>query len=237
MTNDHAGRYSQVALDEVELLRSCQEERTRLKPLTIGQGRCAGDYVVGLNSHFEYRGPRGSQVCMNIEMLGPSLLDLVKDHHYKGVPIPIVKNITRNMLTGLSFLHGCGIIHTDLKPENVLISLPEGEDGPPPGEARTKRGDPEMAMWWKTNTMLTDSGWKLRQGWSRTLYSRVQEGVVDVVAKIVDLGNACRLDKPYTQDIQTIEYRCPEVILGTGEHGAHIDIPHRHARDTPALDL
>jgi serine/threonine-protein kinase SRPK3 len=170
---------------------------------------------------------------MDIEMLGPSLLDLVKDHHYKGVPNPIVKNITRNMLTGLSFLHGCGIIHTDLKPENVLISLPEGEEGPPPGEARTKRGDPEMAMWWKTNTMLTDSGWKLRQGWSRTLYSRVQEGSVDVVAKIVDLGNACRVDKPFTQDIQTIEYRCPEVILGTGA----IPLPHTKQAHLPKSQM
>jgi serine/threonine-protein kinase SRPK3 len=32
--------------------------------------------------------------------------------------------------------------------------------------------------------------------------------------KIVDLGNACWTYKHFTNDIQTRQYRCPEVILG-----------------------
>jgi len=34
--------------------------------------------------------------------------------------------------------------------------------------------------------------------------------------KIVDLGNACWIDKHFTEDIQTRQYRAPEVILGAG---------------------
>eukprot|EP00606_Chrysophyceae_sp_TOSAG23-5_P000870 GSChrysophyteH2.ASY1.ANO1.1086.1 assembled CDS len=34
--------------------------------------------------------------------------------------------------------------------------------------------------------------------------------------KIVDLGNACWTHKHYTEDIQTRQYRCPEVLLGCG---------------------
>jgi len=34
--------------------------------------------------------------------------------------------------------------------------------------------------------------------------------------KIVDLGNACWRNKHFTSDIQTRQYRCPEVILGAG---------------------
>ena len=34
--------------------------------------------------------------------------------------------------------------------------------------------------------------------------------------KIVDLGNACWRHKHFTSDIQTRQYRCPEVILGAG---------------------
>lgn len=35
-----------------------------------------------------------------------------------------------------------------------------------------------------------------------------------VTVKIADLGNACWTDHHFTDDIQTRQYRCPEVILG-----------------------
>ena len=38
------------------------------------------------------------------------------------------------MLSGLGFLHHCGIIHTDLKPENVLLKAPLSD---PPPERKT----------------------------------------------------------------------------------------------------
>jgi serine/threonine-protein kinase SRPK3 len=41
--------------------------------------------------------------------------------------------------------------------------------------------------------------------------------------KIVDLGNACWTYKQFTSDIQTRQYRSPEVILGT-KYGAACDI-------------
>ena len=75
-----------------------------------------------------------------------------------------------------------------------------------------------MPDWYRSYEVLNKNGWGLRHGWSKNLYARAAEGSINPVAKIVDLGNACRIDKPYTQDIQTIEYRCPEVILGTGIH-------------------
>ncbi len=35
-----------------------------------------------------------------------------------------------------------------------------------------------------------------------------------ITVKIADLGNACWVDHHFTNDIQTRQYRCPEVILG-----------------------
>ena len=61
---------------------------------------------------------------MAFEVLGKNLLSLIKKHDYEGIPIPIVREITRQVLMGLDYLHRiCNIIHTDLKPENVVFSL------------------------------------------------------------------------------------------------------------------
>jgi serine/threonine protein kinase len=50
------------------------------------------------------------------------------DKFAKGIPVHIIKLIVRDVLKGLDFLHlNCRVIHTDLKPENVLLSHPMQE--------------------------------------------------------------------------------------------------------------
>jgi serine/threonine-protein kinase SRPK3 len=59
---------------------------------------------------------------MAFEVLGSNLLTLIKKYNHKGIPIAIIQRITKQILAGLNYLHdGCGIIHTDLKPEVLLI--------------------------------------------------------------------------------------------------------------------
>ncbi|CAE6420269.1 unnamed protein product [Rhizoctonia solani] len=46
----------------------------------------------------------------------------------KGVPVHLVKQIAKQILLGLDYMHRqCGVIHTDLKPENVLICIDDVE--------------------------------------------------------------------------------------------------------------
>lgn len=59
---------------------------------------------------------------MVFEILGVNLLEIIKRHEFKGVPMRLCKKIAKEVLIGLEFLHDqCGVIHTDLKPENVLL--------------------------------------------------------------------------------------------------------------------
>jgi len=65
---------------------------------------------------------------MVFEILGINLWEILKKYDCKGLPIKAVKEITRQVLMGLDFLNRiCRVIHTDLKPENVLVCLTEQE--------------------------------------------------------------------------------------------------------------
>lgn len=50
-----------------------------------------------------------------------------------------------------------------------------------------------------------------------------QRYINGITVKIADLGNACWVDHHFTNDIQTRQYRSPEVILGS-KWGASADI-------------
>ena len=84
--------------------------------------------VVQLLNSFIYHGQNGRHFCMVFEIVGVTLLELIKRYNYKGIPLPYIRIITKQILIGLDFLHRmCHIIHTDLKPENVLVCLTKDE--------------------------------------------------------------------------------------------------------------
>jgi len=110
-----APRYTDAARDEIELLNLIKKRDPK-----------GEKYCVQLLDHFDHYGPHGRHVCLVLEVLGQNLLWLIKKYDHRGIPIALVKTITRQMLIGLDFLHTqCGIIHTDIKPENFLIVPPE----------------------------------------------------------------------------------------------------------------
>ncbi|CAD8188383.1 unnamed protein product [Paramecium pentaurelia] len=130
-----AENYLEAAYDEVEILQKVAQhvgDEKWLKKLIQykpNQRLNRDDtHVVQLLNSFVYRGPYGCHFCMVFEILGVNLLEIIKRYEFKGVPMRLCRKIAKEVLIGLEFLHDhCGVIHTDLKPENVLLQLTQDE--------------------------------------------------------------------------------------------------------------
>ncbi|XP_060914747.1 SRSF protein kinase 1a isoform X4 [Labrus mixtus] len=112
-----AEHYTETAVDEIKLLRSVRES---------DPDDPKREMVVQLLDDFKISGVNGTHVCMVFEVLGHHLLKWIIKSNYQGLPLPCVKSIVRQVLQGLDYLHTkCQIIHTDIKPENILMSVDE----------------------------------------------------------------------------------------------------------------
>lgn len=119
-----APEYTASAVTEIEILSHIRRRSLELR---------RESRVVELLEHFYVAGPHGNHVCMVFELLGRTLLHEIQERG--ALEVEEVKRCTRCLLECLAFVHEeTGILHTDIKPENVLLV------GPPP-VARVKLVD------------------------------------------------------------------------------------------------
>jgi len=113
-----APEYAAAAANEIAILRHARR---------AAKARGVAPCIVLLLAHFSVVGPHGTHVCMVFELLGETLLHMLR---VRGAfEISEVRLIARRLLEGLAFLHeNVGALHTDVKPENILLG-PSGCSG------------------------------------------------------------------------------------------------------------
>eukprot|EP00760_Papus_ankaliazontas_P019479 PhM_4_TR18027/c8_g1_i2/m.93106 len=88
------------------------------------QDSCA---LVTLLNDFEHVGAFGTHLCMVMPLLGPNLLCIIDQMKAKrrmrsDKEIHMIKDTIRASLQGLAELDDLNMVHTDIKPENILCS-------------------------------------------------------------------------------------------------------------------
>lgn len=80
-------------------------------------------HIVRLLSHFEHR----SHLCLVFELLSFNLYDLIRNTHFRGVSLNLMRKFAQQIVHALVFLSSprVGVIHCDLKPENILLKNPK----------------------------------------------------------------------------------------------------------------
>jgi len=67
------------------------------------------------------KGTAGQHLCLAMPVYGGSVKAMVRARKTR-LPLPLVKRIALHLLRGLAHTHGRGVVHTDIKHDNILFS-------------------------------------------------------------------------------------------------------------------
>ncbi|KAM9909202.1 hypothetical protein OXX69_005652 [Metschnikowia pulcherrima] len=209
--------YTDAARDEINILRLLTEVDE--DSIAFGRHLQNNAHIVGLLDNFQIKGPNGTHLAMVFELMGENLLHLSYelraakltsvDHKEKMspalLPMPMVKSIVKQILYSVHFMHQRGVIHTDLKPENILLTYD--------GEGLNER---------VINSRASSQFQILPSVPLKAKISQLKGSHVEI--KLADLGNATHSHMHFTDNIQTRQYRAPEVLLKYKSWGASADV-------------
>ncbi|CAA7017487.1 unnamed protein product [Microthlaspi erraticum] len=128
--------------------------------------------------------------CMQYNLIleycsGQTIADLIEENHGGGLLESDVKVFARDVLSGLTYIHDCYIVHCDIKPENLLL-CPADRRFRPNGYL-TKIGDFGLAL--QKGSIEYGDGYGLKRGTKRYMAPElIIHGIVEFGADVWALG-------------------------------------------------
>jgi dual specificity tyrosine-phosphorylation-regulated kinase 2/3/4 len=103
-----------IATRQIHRQALCEMQFVQSLNAEDAEGR---SHIIKLLDTFQFRG----HVCAVFEPLGPNLYEYSKWTNFKAPPLSDVRRIARQLLRALAFSHSHGVVHCDIKPENILL--------------------------------------------------------------------------------------------------------------------
>ncbi|KAK9769112.1 putative Serine protein kinase [Seiridium cardinale] len=189
-------------------------------------------YVTQLLDEFEHHGPNGVHRCLVFEPMGPSVNTMVEElPQFKPrkwgmkirYPPQMAKNILKQSLQALKFLHEQGIAHGDFQPGNIFFALDDIDSKP---EVELRQKEDVQAKSISAPVQRLDG----KQDRWAPRYLCIAEPLVPSAPcdegskiKLGDMGGAFFFTDPPRKLVTPLGLRPPELIL-TGEVHRTIDI-------------
>lgn len=159
-------------------------------------------HIVRLLDSFNHHG----HVCLVFELLSLSLLDVLTQNQFRGLPLVVVQRFTKQILTALVALEEADVIHCDLKPENILL-VPSAAPTPSSATSSPSKSKPTEATEDSSTAMeSTDQGADPSSPSKATSTGaatapKSSAKLSDV--KVIDFGSACFEGKTVYSYIQS----------------------------------
>ena len=194
----------------------------------IGKRDCKN--IINIKEKFWHQSEYGRHLCMVFPLMGETLYDFYKPY-FKASSLynfESILHIFKEVLVSIAEIHKIGIIHTDLKTENILTSKINNNL-----VAKIK-----TILSLKLNEKINSSEKKNKSGKKNSAVSKLKKigktiikvldhnpdydiidkcssnsEILDSKFLLCDFGSAQYLNKIKTNKIQTRYYRCPESIL------------------------
>ncbi|KAK3300567.1 serine protein kinase Sky1 [Chaetomium fimeti] len=177
-----------------------------IKSQTPASPHRGSGHVLGLSDKFVHHGPHGNHLCLVFKAMGPDMSKYRQLFPKQRIPIPLMKEISRQLLLAVSYLHDvCHVIHTDIKPQNILVETLA---------INTMFEQAPSEVFLPEDTPQAPAGDFYME--STQVFSAEEDisRPTDLSVRLADFGTSSWFDRHLTEWIQPQMLRAPEVILG-----------------------